>query len=123
MPPKKSQLAAFITTHRERAGLSVPQLAEALGKPRQTVHAWESDNVVPQVTILEPLARAINVSYEDLYALAGYARPEGLPSGGPYLRAKFPGASKRKLAEAERIFSELEDEATRRAKRQNGRRA
>lgn len=108
MTTKHPQFAAFITKHREALGLSMNQLAKEIGVPRSRIHYWEQGEFLPQADILEPLARALRVSYEDLFALAGYAAPGGLPSPEPYLRAKFPGISKRKLAEAKRLFGEIE---------------
>lgn len=119
MPSKYPELAAYITEHREEAGLSVLKLAELIGVTKQTVYYWEAGDVLPQVTVLEPLARAIGGSYEDLYTMAGYARPEALPSGAPYLRAKFPRATKKGLAEAEQAIAKLEAAE---AKRTNGKR-
>lgn len=123
MPVKHRQFAAFVKTHRESVGLSPSDLARALGVNRANVHYWESGKGVPQPNALEPLARALEVSYEDLFALAGYTHPDALPSGTPYLRAKFPGASKRKLAEAERLYAELEADEAKRATRKKGRRS
>lgn len=124
MPPKHRQFASFLTAHREALGLSMNQLAKQVGVTRSNIHYWESAEGLPQPTVLEPLARALKVSYEDLFALAGYAHPEGLPEPEPYLRAKFPGMSKRKLAEAKRLFDEIENQESKRAKkRPKGRRA
>lgn len=122
MPTKHRQLARFITAHREDVGLTPAELAKELGVTRQAVHYWESGKALPQVSILEPLARSLRVSYEDLYALAGY-KPNTLPSGRPYLRTKFPGASKRKLAEAERLYAELETDEAKRATQKKGKRS
>lgn len=80
-----------------------------VGVTKPTVHYWESGNVLPQATVLEPLARALKVSYEDLFALAGYAHPEGLPEPMPYLRVLYPGITKKAVAEAERLFKDLDD--------------
>ncbi len=114
---KHRQFAAFVRKHREAAGLSPIDLARELGVNRANVHYWESGKGVPQPQALEPLARALKASYEDLFALAGYTHPDALPSATPYLRAKFPGASKRKLAEAERLFAELEAQEAKRTER------
>jgi transcriptional regulator with XRE-family HTH domain len=122
MPSKYPELAAYITKHREDAGLSIPKLAALIGVTKQIVYNWEAGEVLPQVTVLEPLARAINVSYEDLYTLAGYSHPEELPSGAPYLRAKFPRATKKSLAEAERVLAKLEADEAKRTNGKPGRR-
>lgn len=109
MPSKHPEFAAFITTHRDALGLSRNQLAKAVGVHRSNITYWESGEGLPMANVLEPLARALKVSYEDLFALAGYTHPEGLPEPVPYLRAKFPSISKRALAEAERLFEGFDD--------------
>ena len=43
----------------------------------------------PSPKHLQAIARALNVSIEDLYGLAGYDIPERLPTFTPYLRAKY----------------------------------
>jgi transcriptional regulator with XRE-family HTH domain len=121
MPPKHPQFAAFLKEHREKQGLTQPELAEKVGVTKSNVYYWESGQGLPVPTVLEPLARTLRVSYEDLFVLAGYTHPEGLPSGEVYLRTMFPGASKRKLAEAERIYAELEADQAKRAKRKGRR--
>jgi transcriptional regulator with XRE-family HTH domain len=121
MSPNNRQFAAFITAHREKLGLSQNQIAKQIGTSRSSVHYWESGEWLPGVVQLEPLARALGVSYEDLFVLAGYTHPKGLPSNEVFLRTMFPRASKRKLAEAERIYAELEAEEERREKRKGRR--
>jgi transcriptional regulator with XRE-family HTH domain len=114
MPSKYPQLAAFITKHRERAGLSVPKLAEQIGVTRQTVHYWEAGDVLPQIAVLEPLAQAIGSSYEELFTRAGYDL-KTLPQPEPYLRTVYPNASARDMKEAKRLFERM-DAAQRRKK-------
>lgn len=121
MPPKDRQFAAFITARRKERGLSMNQLAKEIGVPRSRVHYWEQGDHLPQVEILEPLAQALKVSYEDLFVLAGYVRPEGLPGTEPYLRTLYPGITKRRLAEAKRLFAEIDAEEEKRGKRKGKR--
>lgn len=109
MSPAQRQLAAFITKHRKERGLSMAALAEQVGVTKSNVHYWESGEGVPKGSVLEPLAQALGVSYEDLFALAGYAHPVGLPEPAPYLRAKFRDLPDSALAEAERFFSDWQE--------------
>lgn len=109
MAPKHRQFAAFITTHRQQRDLSMAALAEAVGVTKSNVHYWESGEGLPNASVLQPLAEALGVSYEDLFALAGYASPQGLPEPTPYLRAKFPDAPKKAIAEAERFFADFNE--------------
>jgi transcriptional regulator with XRE-family HTH domain len=122
MPPKHPQFAAFVTGHREALGLSQSQLAEQVGVHRSNVNYWESGQGLPVPTALESLARALRVSYEDLFALAGYTHPEGLPGPAIYTRTLFPRVSKTRLAEAKRLFEKIDEEEKRPRKRSQGRR-
>lgn len=109
MSPSQRQLGTFITKHRKARGLSMAALAEELGVTKSNVHYWESGKGAPSGSMLEPLAQALGVSYEDLFALAGYVHPDRLPDPTPYLRAKFRGAPDKAIAEAEQFFSEWQE--------------
>lgn len=121
MTPYNRQFAQYVYMHRKARGMSQRQLAEELGVTKPTVSYWEAAKVIPQVTILEPLARALNVSYEDLFIKAGYDR-KTLPTGEPFFRLRYPRASERRIAEAKRLFDAVEAEEARRPKRSKGRR-
>lgn len=108
MPNKHRQFAAFIVKHRKRRGLSLPALAEAVGASKSKVYYWETGEYLPKADQLQPLAEALDVAYEDLFALAGYASPKALPEPSPYLRAKFPKAPQKALAEADKFFDRFE---------------
>lgn len=58
-------LGKKINEHRVAAGVSVPQLAEALGKGRGTIYAWESGDRRPSAQALGRLATYLNVSHDD----------------------------------------------------------
>jgi transcriptional regulator with XRE-family HTH domain len=122
MPSKHREFAAYLTRQRKAQKLTQPELAERVGVTKSNVYYWETGEYLPKPSVLESLARALRVSYEDLFALAGYTHPDALPSPTPYLRAKFPYASKRTQAEAEQIFAKLEAEDMKRAKRKGSRR-
>jgi len=52
-----------IRQRRKEIGMSVDELAEKLGKNRATIYRYESDEIENMpITVLEPLARALNVS-------------------------------------------------------------
>jgi transcriptional regulator with XRE-family HTH domain len=108
MSPVNPQLGKFIKRQREAIGKSMYQLAQEIGVNRSSVHYWEQGAYEPEPQTLEALARGLQVSYEDLFALSGYSNPEQLPEPEPYLRAKFPGISQRKLAEAKRLLDEID---------------
>lgn len=122
MTPTHRQFARFLTTARQAAGLSMEALAEQVGTSKSNIHYWELGEWLPSPIQLEPLAQALGVSYEDLFAKAGYD-PAMLPDPEPYFRAKFPGASPRKLrAEAKRLYESLDNETPERPARKGRRR-
>ncbi len=43
----------------------------------------------PSPEKLQRIAAILELNYDDLFAIAGYHAPEGLPSFVPYLRAKY----------------------------------
>lgn len=91
MPPKKAQqLGALIKKEREAKGLSIRGLAAAVGIDPSAVLHFERGSVgSPDPKKLLRIARTLEIPVEDLYALAGYTAPEGLPEFVPYLRAKY----------------------------------
>lgn len=110
MAKKHRQFATFIAKHRKLRDLSQPELAEAVGASKSKVYYWESGEYLPSPRDLQPLAEALGVAYEDLFALVGYTSPTALPGPAPYLRAKFPDAPKKALAEAERFFEDFKEQ-------------
>lgn len=52
---------------RERAGLSMEELAKAVGVSRQSLFAWETGKAWPSSMYLQPMARALGCTVEDLF--------------------------------------------------------
>jgi len=83
------KLGATIRRHRKAKGLTQPQLAKAVGVPDSTIYRLErGEFMVPRPEKLQRIARALDVEFEELHELAGYATP-GLPEVPVYLRRKF----------------------------------
>ncbi|MDQ6664999.1 MAG: helix-turn-helix transcriptional regulator, partial [Acidobacteriota bacterium] len=55
---------------RQARGLSAAELAHSAGVSRQTIHAIEAGNYIPNAVIALRLARALDTSVEDLFRLA-----------------------------------------------------
>lgn len=106
MTPSNPQFAAYIRDRRHELGLSLQQLAERLDVPKSRLHNYESGKFMPRPELLEPLAAALEVSYEDLFAISGLSLPEGLPAFTPYLRAKYRDLPDEAIAEAEAMFAD-----------------
>lgn len=89
-PSDLQQLGTQLRSRREQAGLSLRAAAERSGLVASTVFRLEAGKIDgPRPEHLQALARAYSVDVEDMYALAGYLMPEGLPELRPYLRAKY----------------------------------
>jgi transcriptional regulator with XRE-family HTH domain len=112
MSPKgNKELGRFVQKHREQAGLSLRDLEEQSGVTYSYIAKIERGDVdAPSADKLLRLAKVIGVEVEDLYALAGYVMPEGLPEFKVYLRTKHPDLTKKEVRDLERHLSQLIDE-------------
>lgn len=110
MPPSKAkQLGKIVRDARTAKGVSYRTLAESIGVHHTTIARLENGEVEsPAVTMLQALSRALEIPLEDLYALAGYARTEVLPSLPVYLRSKY-NLSAGDVAELEEHFARLKN--------------
>ena len=57
---------ATIKTLREKKGITQAQLAEILGVGSKAVSKWETAKGLPDITLIEPLAKALGVSVLEL---------------------------------------------------------
>jgi transcriptional regulator with XRE-family HTH domain len=84
------QLGDLLKRERERAGLTVRQLADAAGLVPSTVSRLETGFIAtPRPKHLQQLAGALGIEVEDLYVAAGYLTEDALPELRTYLRAKY----------------------------------
>ena len=77
---------SVIRALREKQNYTQKQLAEAVAVSDKTVSKWETDRGLPDVTLLEPLAKALKVSVAEL--LSGECVVNQNRSGNPE-RASF----------------------------------
>jgi transcriptional regulator with XRE-family HTH domain len=83
------KLGAAISRYRKAKGLTQPQLAEAVGVPKSTMLRIErGEFAAPSAEKLLRISRALDVDFEELFALAGYETPDP-PALPVYLRRKF----------------------------------
>ncbi|MGC9948962.1 MAG: substrate-binding domain-containing protein [Bryobacteraceae bacterium] len=73
-------IANHLTAHRQKRGLSAAELARRAGIGRQTIYAIESGSYVPNTAVALRLARTLEVSVEDLFALPSGATAGPLPT-------------------------------------------
>jgi transcriptional regulator with XRE-family HTH domain len=84
------ELGRRLRAARETAELSIRRLAERIGIHHANLARIESGEVAqPAPEILQRLASALEIDPADLFALAGYQIPEGLPALPAYLRARY----------------------------------
>jgi putative transcriptional regulator len=84
------QLSAILRRERERAGLTVRELAEAAGLVASTVSRLETGLVAePRPSHLQALARALGIEVEELYVPVGYANVGAWPEFRTYLRQRY----------------------------------
>lgn len=108
MQSSDRQLPEIISQARKAKGLSTRQLAAAIGIVQSNVIRLENGHIAsPSTTILDGLARELDLDLADLYALAGYTRPSELPAFTPYLRSKFAGLPEEARAELEQSFRHI----------------
>lgn len=73
----KERLGAFIGERRRELGLTQRELAECLHVTNKAVSKWECGLSYPDVTLLEPLASALELRVEELMACRQQAVPDG----------------------------------------------
>ena len=60
------RFAVRLKTLREKAGMSVEELAEASGIPKSTLFSWESTTNDPKISQLPKLAEALQIKVRTL---------------------------------------------------------
>src|ERR1700722_1896434 len=85
-----AKLGVLVQQAREKKGLSTRQLGAAIGTTHSYIHKLEAgwfQSISPEN--VQKLAQTLDLDSQDLFALAGYRIPEGLPNLVPYLRTKY----------------------------------
>lgn len=102
------KLGHFIAARRTEQGLSQEKLGALAGLPGSTIFRLERGEFkAPSPEKLQRLAGALEVDFEDLFTLAGYQAPEGLPGLPVYLRRKFDDLSDEEVERVERYVERL----------------
>lgn len=65
-----NELGKIIKKVREKKGLTQLQLADMIGVCDKTISKWETLKGLPDITLIEPLAKALNISIIEL--ISGY---------------------------------------------------
>lgn len=64
----QKKIGAFIALCRKRKKLTQQQLADELGVTNKTISRWENGNYMPDVSMLEPLSRCLDINVNELLA-------------------------------------------------------
>jgi transcriptional regulator with XRE-family HTH domain len=91
-----------------RKGWSSREIATFVGINQSNIVRMElGETNSPNPAVLTALAKWLDLNPADLYALAGYTRPDALPALEPYLRSKFADMPAEARAELERSFKQI----------------
>jgi len=96
---------SHLTRLRERAGLTVRELARQIGTNHPNVLYWEKTGRVAKTEYLLPMARALGVSVEEV--LGEPPSRKAIPAGGKMGRL-FEAASKLPRSQQEKVIAVLE---------------
>ena len=62
------QIGEVIRTYRKRKDMTQEEMARRLGVTAPAVNKWEKGNSLPDITLLAPIARLLDVSLDTLLA-------------------------------------------------------
>lgn len=62
------KIGAFIAWNRKAKGLTQEQLGEKLGVSNKTISRWENGNYMPDLSLLEPLSKELDITLNELLA-------------------------------------------------------
>jgi transcriptional regulator with XRE-family HTH domain len=104
------QLGKLLKTKRETLGLSIREVAKKADLMPSTVIRFEqAQRATPRPDALAKLAPVLEIPLSELYALAGYAVAEDLPSMPAYLRLKYRDLPEPAREELTRYWQMLEE--------------
>ena len=62
------KIGAFIAFNRKKKGYTQEQLAEKLGVTNKTISRWENGHYMPDLSLLEPLSKELDITLNELLA-------------------------------------------------------
>ena len=105
----RDEVSNSLARLRRQRGVSASRLAELAGSSRQTIYAIEAGDYVPNTALALRLARILEVTVEDLFALAGdppQTEPPAAPARVlPGFDAPLPGQPVRLCRVDRRLFA------------------
>ena len=101
----RSAGASHLKQLREKAGLSIRELARRIGEDHSNVRYWESNGKLPRSNVIVPMAQALGVSVEELL---GEAKPKRSTPYGGKLGELFDSVSKLPRRQQQKIVEFVE---------------
>ena len=97
------------TTHlrtlREKAGLSLRELARRIGEDHSNVRYWETTGKQPRSDVLIPMAKALGITIEELL---GQPKPRRVTTPGGRLGEVFDSVSKLPRRQQQKVIEFVE---------------
>ena len=72
------KIGAFIAMNRKKKGYTQEQLAEKLGVTNKTISRWENGHYMPDLSLLEPLSKELDITLNELLAGEEIVKEEDL---------------------------------------------
>lgn len=102
------ELGLFLRRKRLAEGIPAHSLAEAVGVDKAQITRLEQGIVAsPRADVLASIADYLDLPLADVFGLAGYTTPKGLPTFKPYMRAKYKELPDEAIEQMERFFVRL----------------
>ncbi|MBB2890940.1 helix-turn-helix domain-containing protein [Flexivirga oryzae] len=105
---RAAELGTYFKRKRHEARLSTYDVSEKAGVIQSQVVRIENGQIrSPAPDTLQRIAEVLKAPLADVFALAGYPLPKGLPGLRPYMRAKYRTMSPEALDEIEAFVAKL----------------
>lgn len=72
------KIGAFIAMNRKKKGYTQEQLAEKLGVTNKTISRWENGHYMPDLSLLEPLSKELDITLNELLAEKEIVKEEAM---------------------------------------------
>jgi transcriptional regulator with XRE-family HTH domain len=103
--PSMAKAASRLRELRERAGLSLRELARQIGEDHSNVGFWERSGKIPRSDVLAPMAKALGVTVEELL---GEPKPKRVAKPGGKLGQVFESVSRLPRRQQQKVIEMAE---------------
>lgn len=105
---QSKHLVALLTSRREDAGLSIPEVSRRAGVDRGTLWRIEQGMIAsPKAENLQAIGEVLGIPASDLFAIVGWMPSKDLPTIRPYLRSKYHQLPTDAVREIEQYFDDV----------------